>query len=75
MTLLPNKHVPTKRSLIGIGALILEYLDTPSTVSGLWEQVKGQPEVGNFHNFVLALDYLYAIGTVQYERALLFRSR
>ena len=43
MTLLPNKHIPTSRSLVGIGALILGCLDAPSTVSGLWEQISPNP--------------------------------
>ena len=73
MTLLPNKHVPTSRSLVGTGALLLERLEAASTVSGLWELVKNQREVGSFGNFVLSLDYLYAIGAIEYEYGLLSR--
>ena len=75
MTLLPNKHIPTRRSLIGIGALLLEHLEGSSTVSGLWELVKNKQEVGTFRNFVLLLDYLYAIGAIDYEHGFLSRAR
>lgn len=75
MTLLPNKHIPTSRSLVGIGAFVLERLGSTSTVSGLWEKVKSSSEVGSFGNFVLALSYLYAIGAIDYERGVLSRSR
>ena len=75
MTLLPNKHIPTNRSLVGIGALILSRLEAPSTVSGLWERVRTNPEVGSFRNFVLALNYLYAIGAVDFERGFLRRTQ
>ena len=75
MTLLPNKHIPTNRSLVGIGALVLGLLQAPSTVSGLWDQAKDKPEVGSFGNFVLALDYLYAIGAINYQRGFLSRPR
>ena len=75
MTLLPNKHIPTSRSLIGIGALVLRQLEAPSTVSSLWDQMKVKPELGSFHNFVLVLDYLYAIGAINYDRGFLNRSR
>lgn len=74
MTLLPNKHVPTNRSVVGMGALLLEHLETPSTVSGLWELVKNKQEVGSFDNFVLSLDYLYAIGAIVYEDGSLIRT-
>lgn len=74
MTLLPHKHVPTNRSLIGIGALVLQFLDSPSSVSHLWESVKANQEIASFGNFVLSLDYLFAIGAIEYERGLLSRS-
>ena len=74
MTLLPNKHIPTSRSLIGIGALVLGQLVAPSTVSSLWDQVKVKPEIGAFRNFILALDYLYAIGAISYDRGLVSRA-
>ena len=74
MTLLPNKHIPTNRSLVGIGALVLEHLERPTNVSRLWESVKNQQGVASFQNFVLSLDYLFAVGAIDYERGLLSRS-
>lgn len=74
MTLLPDKHIPTSRSLVGIGALLIEHLASSSTVSGLWDVVKSEKEVGSFGNFVLSLDYLYAIGAIHYEQGLLRRT-
>ena len=74
MTLLPNKHVPTNRSVVGIGALVLQHLDRPTNVSRLWESVKDEPEIASFHNFVLSLDYLFAVGAIDHERGLLRRS-
>ena len=75
MTLLPNKHIPTNRSLVGIGSLVLEHLERPTNVSRLWESVKDEQEVASFGNFVLSLDYLFAVGAIDYERGLLSRSR
>lgn len=74
MTLLPNKHVPTGRSLIGIGALLLTRLDHPISVSRLWESVKHEREIATFGNFVLSLDYLFAIGVIDYRNELIERS-
>ena len=75
MILLPNKHVPTSRSIVGLGGLLLQNLVSPTTVSGLWELVKSKEEVGSFHNFILSLDYLYAIGVIDYEHGFLSRAR
>ena len=75
MTLLPNKHVPTSRSLVGIGGLLLEHLTVSTTISSLWEKVKNKPEVGSFGIFVLSLDYLYSIGAVDFEDGFLSRHR
>jgi hypothetical protein len=74
MTLLPNKHIPTNRSLVGIGALVLGHLDRPTNVSRLWESVKDEREIASFGNFILSLDYLFAVGAIDYERGLLIRS-
>ncbi len=74
MTLLPDKHIPTSRSLVGIGALLIEHLESDSTVSGLWDLVKNEKEVGSFSNFVLSLDYLYAIGAIDYAQGRLHRT-
>ena len=75
MTLLPDKHVPTRRSLVGIGSLLLAHLESESTVSGLWDQVKCHDQVGSFRNFVMSLDYLYTIGAIDYQRGLLTRTK
>ena len=74
MTLLPNKHIPTGRSLVGVGALILDHLGTSSTVSVLWDHVKDIPETSSFTMYVLALDYLYIIGAIDYHQGRLVRS-
>lgn len=74
MTLLPNKHTETKLSLLGLGSLLLGSLERPSTVSGLWERCKTNVEVGSFERFTSTLDFLYLIGAVRLENAVLVRS-
>jgi hypothetical protein len=63
--ILPTKHISTERSLLGIGATLLERLDQPRTISGLWERARVIPEVVSFERFVLGLDLLYAIGAIE----------
>ena len=41
MTLLPDKHVTMRRSLIGTGAHLLRRLSSPQTFNSLWEVGQG----------------------------------
>lgn len=69
--ILPTKHISTERSLIGLGAVLLERLDQPRTITALWEKARVLPEIGSFERFVLTLDLLYAIGAVELSDGLL----
>lgn len=72
--ILPTKHIPPNEALIGVGATLIRHLREPMTVSGLWEKVRGEPNIGNFERFVLAADLLFLIGAVTYRDGLLVRS-
>lgn len=71
--ILPTKHVSTAHSLIGCGALLLERLPSPRTVTSLWDEVHRREEIGTFEHFALALDFLYSIGTIDLHDGLLHR--
>lgn len=72
--ILPSKHVPVSRSLIWLGGLILESLETPRTVSGLWETIRRGETIDTFEQLALALAFLYATGMVDFDGSLLRRS-
>ncbi len=67
--ILPTKGIGSDKALLSIGALILRDLDEPKTVSRLWADLRrveeGPPEL-TFDWFVLALDLLYLMGTLDY---------
>ncbi len=71
--ILPTKHISTRNSLLGVGAIILEHLYHPRTVSSLWNAVSTMPEVATFERFVLTLDLLYMIGAIEINEGLLRR--
>lgn len=73
--ILPNKHIDIKRSLLGLGARIIERLQRPRTVTSLWEEVRELPGIGTFENFSLALDFLFIVGAVELREGLLQRQR
>ena len=72
--ILPSKHIETRRSLLNVGASLLERLDQPRTVSALWESLHQVPEVGSFETFTLALDFLYMVGLLDFAEGLLRRA-
>lgn len=72
--ILPTKHLSPRRSLLGVGGLVLERLDQPRTITALWERAKRVPEVGSLDRFILALDFLYALGVIEFDAGLLRRA-
>lgn len=73
--ILPTKHISEDQALLGIGALLLTYLQRPQSVTSLWNDVRKHPSIGTFQRFILALDFLYIMGTIDFKGGLLHRSR
>ena len=75
--ILPTKHLPQERSLIGIGGEVLGLLDEKKTVSALWNEFKrpclDRGATITFDWFVLALDLLYIMDAISLERGLVRR--
>jgi hypothetical protein len=78
--ILPTKHIRADRALLGIGAEILDALKRPMTVSGLWDDVRGKrtlyaPKAPiDYEWFVLALDLLYLMGSLDFDRGVVRRA-
>ena len=72
--ILPTKHVTTKSSILGLGGLLLHKLDRPSSISGLWERCKGVDEVASFERFVIALDFLFILGSICFQDGVIVRT-
>jgi hypothetical protein len=77
--ILPTKHLPPDRALLGIGAEILGQLMEPRSVSELWEAVREARGTNpcaaplSFDWFVLALSLLYAMSAVDHSDGILRR--
>jgi hypothetical protein len=77
--ILPTKHIRSDRALIGVGAEALKVLHRPTTVSRLWDDVR-QQRASYSHStpisydwFILALDLLFLLGAIEFERGLIQR--
>lgn len=79
--ILPTKHIPENRCILGVGGRLLVLLEREQTVSGLWESFKradvapGSTPSVPFDWFVLALDFLYAVGAVEWNRGLIRKAQ
>ena len=73
--ILPTKHTPAERSLLAVGALVLEHLGRPLTLSRLWERVREDPIVRSYDAFTLTLAFLYSVGAVEERDGRLSKAR
>ncbi|WP_199154897.1 ABC-three component system middle component 6 [Chromobacterium sp. ASV23] len=79
--ILPSKHLSQDRALLTVGAHVLTFLARPKTVSALWEEVNrpdysltaAMPRRITYDWFLLALDLLFALGTIELESGLVAR--
>ena len=63
--ILPNKFLEEKDSLLYVGALLLNKLDTPTSISELWNQVNDNKSVNNYERFIITLDMLYILNLIE----------
>lgn len=80
MLILPTKRLPIDRSLMVVGAEILELIQEPITVSRLWYELvkkreKSEQTLVTFDWFVLALDFLYALKCIRFEQGVLSKQQ
>jgi len=78
--ILPSKHIKTDRALLSIGAEVLRLLGQPKTISKLWDEFRNMHQLSRgkapvtYDWFILAIDLLYMVGAVSFERGLLRKS-
>jgi len=73
--ILPTKHIPSDRALLGIGATLLQHMQQPITVIGLWDKISHEANISTFENFVMGLDFLYILAAVEFREGLLCRTK
>lgn len=71
--ILPTKRLSENRALLTVGGRILGLLSEPKTVSRLWAELRHSynggtgPSLLTFDWFILALDLLYALNTIELD--------
>ena len=77
--ILPSKHISQERSMLTVGARILQHLSQSKTISAIWEELlpntTDHTDVSplRYDGFVLALDLLYLVGAVELKDGILSR--
>ena len=54
---------------------VLRQLPEPRTITALWESCRQIGAIGTFHRFVLALDLLYILGTIELKEGQIIRTQ
>lgn len=62
--ILPDKNIKLEYSLLNCGAIVLDEISEPQTVSLLWDKSKNHETLANYEKFLLTLDFLYLIDTI-----------
>ena len=71
--ILPDKNIILQYSIVGSGSIVLNELKKPETISSLWEKLKDKKEIQSFEKFVLTLDFLYILNTIELNSGLVKR--
>ena len=73
--ILPTKHLPVEKTVLGAGAVVLEELRRPMTVTQLWDRLRDHPAVGTYERLVLALDLLFLFGAIRLAHGAIRRAQ
>lgn len=73
--ILPDKNIKLEYSLLNCGAIVLNEISEPQTVSLLWDKVKCFDALINYERFLLTLDYLYTINAITLKNGLISRCK
>lgn len=75
MIILPDKTIRVGFSVVGVGAILLQNIDSVETVSSLWSKVKAYEEIGTFEKFIAALVLLYSSGAILYNNGVIEKNK
>ena len=68
--ILPKKQIKLSESLFALGAVILSNIKRHTPLDQIWEKVFSQKDLKvkfTFDSFILTLDYLYTIGSIDID--------
>ncbi len=73
--ILPDKNRLLAHSLLGMGAELLTNLESPQTVSSLWDISKKSDTINSYEKYILTLDLLYLLDLIALQDGLLRKKK
>jgi len=77
--ILPTKHSGFNRSLLFVGAKIIDILTEPKTVSRIWDDLKKDNNSDlnylTYEWFILSIDLLYLLSLIEFRQGLIRRNK
>jgi hypothetical protein len=75
LIILPTKHSSYDRSLLVLGAKVIQTLSEPKTVSRIWDEIRNdnsrERNYLTYEWFILSLDLLYLLNIIELHRGLI----
>lgn len=71
--ILPDKNIKVEYSILGCGVILLNFILEPQTISLLWDKANKYEQLVSYEKFLLTLDFLYAIGTIDINNGMIVR--
>ena len=62
--ILPDKNIAEDKSLLYIGGMIISLLESPLSISNLWDKLKNKIDINSFEHYILAIDLLYIMDAI-----------
>jgi hypothetical protein len=63
--ILPSKHLPIKKSLVGCGAHVVALLKRPRTLEQVWRELRDNGKIESLRKLIATVDALYILGIVE----------
>lgn len=73
--ILPDKNIRLEFSLLNCGAIILQTINKPQTISFLWDRVRDSIAFASYDKFLLTLDYLFMVNAISLKNGLIARCK
>ena len=65
--ILPDKNLKTTSSMIGVGAIMIRFVNNGQTISSLWDKIYKFNDTISFDKDILVLDLLYGLNAISYK--------
>jgi len=74
MRILPDKTIRLQYSLLGVGGVLVRYMNGPETVTSLWNKVRNLDGLNTYEKYISGLTLLYSLNAIRLENGILYKN-